>query len=293
MIANGTDIGAFIPTINFKVGNDRLNRFIKNAQEEVVRKILGSDLEQILEIPLNEGDSDTHAVLREKTKNAIYYTAFLNAIPMLDLQMSEAGFVVASNQAVSPASRERVDKLIYGTALTKSEAFESLHQFLIDNSKTSLSQYASWRGTPQFAHLSGGYVISLREFNSCYIHGDDSIFGNAVTWDYWYDAIPKMTDALLSDIAEYISGEYITELLEKKRDSEPLLAVENGVDYHIGCAVAAAAHDMKGQMVKQAVLARKIMLRNISSFPTFRNSAAYELPRLNIGDKDNAVADFL
>lgn len=293
MIANGTDIGSFIPTINFKVGNNRLSDYINSAQDVIVSKVLGTDIEQSLETPIAEGATDSHAALRTMVKRAIYLTAFLNAIPELDLQMSEAGFVVASNTAVSPASRERVDKLIESIKDRKSDALDKMHCYLIDNSKTENSQYANWRSTVQFAHLSDGYVMSLREFNSCYVNGDDWTQGNRCTWDHWYDSIPKMTVARLTEIAEYVSAEYISELLEKKRDAESLLSIENGVDYHIGCAVVAAANNMRDSMVKHAILARKIMLRNISSFPTFKNSAAYELPELNIGKQTDGVANLL
>ena len=291
MIANGTDIGSFIPTINFKVGNSRLLDFIKTAQADLAEKVLGSTIESELEQPIDDSEIDRHAELRTMVKRAIYLSAFFDSIPELDLQLSEAGFVVASNSAVSPASRERVGALMQRVSERRSDAVDKLHRFLIENSKDDGSKYAEWRSSTQFAHLGSGFVLSLGEFNDCFVANDDS--SKAVLWDDFYRLIPRMNDALYGEIAQYVSSDYITELLEKKFDSESILSLERSVSFKISCAVVAAATGNTGVMRTQAVRARNIMVDNISLFPTFRASSSYVLPRMEIGSRDDAVVNML
>lgn len=290
MIANNTDIKLYLPNINWKTSTDRMTDFMDTAQGVVTDRILGVTLAATLDTEVQEGVEDDHAVLRSLVKRAICQMAFLDAIPILDLQLSEAGFVVQSNQAVSPASKERVEKLKEGTAQRKSLALDVLTRFLLDNSRASDAKYHGWRSTEQFKYLSSGFIFSVDEYkrNFATVKSFQDV---VMTWDGYYKMIPKMKVVLHDVVAQYLSEAYVSELLEKKRNSVTVTPVETSVIDYVGLAVVAGSIDNDALASSMAIRARNIMLMNIDSFPTFKNSNVYKLPGINLGN--GAVANLL
>ena len=94
MIAKSSDIQMYLPNVNWKMNTSRLDDFLETAQSELTERVLGTDLEGVLEAAVPEGGTDSHVVLRSLVKRVLCQAAFLDAIPILDLQLSEAGFVV-------------------------------------------------------------------------------------------------------------------------------------------------------------------------------------------------------
>ena len=290
MIVKETDVKTYLPTLNLKMASSRMNEFLAIAEEAIIDRILGDNLGAALNNEIQSGATDEHVALRAFTKRAICQTAFLDAIPELDLQLSEAGFVVQSNQAVSPASKDRVEKLKEGVAQLKSKALDALTRFLINNSSSDASKYAAWRGTQQFAFISSGMIFSLDEYkrNFASVKSFEKV---VMTWDGYFKMIPKMRTILHSIVAEYLSDEFVDELLEKKRDSEELTKVEERVLENVCEAVVAGSIDNETLARQLVIKARNIMINNIDSFETFRNSKVYHLESINIGD--GAVANLL
>lgn len=291
MIVSANDMKTYLPTVNIKAGSTRLNEHIAVAQADIVERIIGTDIEATLELPLADGQPDTHALLRTFVSRAICMSAFLDAIPELDLQMSEAGFVVASNDAVSPASKERVATLRDSMKKRKTVAFDAIVSYLVSHSSTDGSIYADWRGTAQFAHLSQAMVFTLATFRLRGV-GLRNYQQIDISWDEFYNIIPRMKNVMETMVAKYVSAEYLQELLEKVCDAEALPTIESKALYYIQCAiVAGTVEDMK-LADSMARSARDLMVNNISSFPTFKNSSVYSLPAMEIGSND-AVANML
>lgn len=290
MIAKSTDIKLYLPNINWKTETSRLDDFLNTAQQMVTYRILGTEIESALETPIGQNDTDTHPVLRSLVKRAICQTAFLDAIPILDLQLSEAGFVVQSNQAVSPASKERVEKLKEGTAQRKSQALDILTRFMLDNSRADDSAYHNWRGTEQFEYLSSGMIFSVDEYkrNFATVKSFQEV---VMTWDGYYKMIPKMKTVIHGIVAEFISDEYVKELLEKKRDNETMVPIEREVLEYVCLATVAGSIDNEQLAKSMAIRARNIMENHIDSFATFRNSPVFDKHGLKLGD--GAVANLL
>ena len=288
MIASGSDIQLYLPNVNWKMATNRLDDFIEVAQNNLVNRVLGSTLETTLEV--NVGETDSHAVLRALVKRVIITSAFLDAIPVLDLQLSEAGFVVQNNQAVSPASKERVEQLKKAISQRKSQALDILTRFLLDNSRDNNSMYPDWRGTEQFDHLSSGMIFGVEEYkrNFATVKSFQDV---VMTWDGYYKMIPKMKVVLHGLVAEYISEEYACELLEKKRDAETLIPVEREVLDYVCLAIVAGSIDDNDLAHKMAIHANNIMKNHIDDFVTFSNSDKYKRTEINLGD--GAVANML
>ena len=80
----------YLPSLNWKMDSTRLNDFFDRSQKWVVEKIIGTDIEDLLEAALQEGQEDPHADLRKLTCRVIGEEAYLCAVAEMDLQLSEA-----------------------------------------------------------------------------------------------------------------------------------------------------------------------------------------------------------
>lgn len=284
MIVDPKNIRLYLPSINFKVDSVRFVPYLQEAEIEITDKILSCEIADMLAI----SDDESLSELKNLACRAISITAYLNAIPEMDLQLSEAGFVVASNEAFKPASKERVERLMHSLRRRKSSALDNLLVFLVNNSKDDASPIKDWRGSRQFSYFSQTPVLSLAEFErfnlievSC-----------ELSWDKFYSYIPIMKANLHSTVAYYISDIYILNLMERLRDAEPILDVEIQVLVHIKGAIIAGAMDSRNIMIEEAITARKIMIDNIGQFPIFYKSDSYQLPEKSISGT-GGVSNFL
>lgn len=284
MIVDPKNISQYLPSVNFKVDSVRFVPYLQEAEMDITDKILGCEIADMLANSENEDLNE----LKNLACRAISITAYLNAIPEMDLQLSEAGFVVASNEAFKPASKERVERLMHSLRRRKSAALDNLLVFLVNNSKDDASPIKDWRGSRQFSYFSQTPVLSLAEFErfnlievSC-----------ELSWDKFYSYIPIMKANLHSTVAYYISDTYILNLMERLRDAEPILDVERQVLVHIKGAIIAGAMDSRNIMIEEAITARKIMIDNIDQFPIFYKSDSYQLPEKSISGT-GGVSNFL
>lgn len=283
MIVDPKNISQYLPSVNFKVDSVRFVPYLQEAELEITDKILSCDIADMLANSDNEDLSE----LKNIVCRAISITAYLNAIPEMDLQLSEVGFVVASNEAFKPASKERVERLMESLRRRKSSALDSLLVFLVHNSKDDASPVKDWRGSRQFAYFSQTPVLTMAEFERF-----SRLDVPVESWDKFYSYIPIMKANLHSTVAYYISDTYILNLMERFRDAEPILDVERQVLVHIKTAIIAGAMDSRNIMIEEAITARKIMIDNIGQFPIFYKSDSFQLPEKSISGT-GGVSNFL
>ena len=284
MIVDTSNINNFLPSVNFKVSSDRFNDYLILAQSDVVEKIIG----ERLELDIENGEVDDKKLIIHISR-AIATAAYLDAIPEFDVQLSEAGFVVASNEAVKPASRERVDKLLQAMSSRKSAAYDNLVSYLLANSVAG-AQYERWRKTKQFKNLCRTPVLTVGDFLNHSLQ--PTVESRKMLWDTFYLIIPVMERVLRGLVASYVSKEFVSELLAKIQGAETLTSVETDVLTLVKQAVVAGALDNMDVARKMAIVARNTMLDNIDSFASFRNSSVYTLPSLNIAG-EGGIANFL
>ncbi|MBR5146444.1 MAG: hypothetical protein IKW54_02320 [Bacteroidales bacterium] len=286
MIVDPKNITQYLPSVNFKVDSRRFTPYLQEAELEIVDKLISCEIADMLACSEDENLTE----LKNLASRAICVTAYLDAVPEMDLQLSEAGFVVASNEAVKPASKERVERLMESLKNRKSASLDNLLVFLVHNSIDDASPVKDWRGSRQFAHISQTPVMTLAEFKKNIL--DIGNVNSDLDWRQFYSLIPLMNSHLHNTVAYYISDVYIRDVMERLRDAEPILDIEKQVLSHIKTAIVAGAMERRNIMIQESISARKIMVDNAHFFPLFLDSGSYQLPTTNIAGT-GGVSNFL
>jgi len=268
----------FLPSVNLKIDNKRLNSFFENEQAWLAEHVIGDDIEDLLEIEVT--NTDPHAELRKLVQCVIANRAFAVAIPELDVQLTEAGFAVQENDNFKPASSQRVDRLLAKMPSRIALGLDALVRYLLENSKAE-GVYSDWRGTPQFAYLSATFMPMLEDYKrNAGAHPIEN-------WDDFYSAISVMAHEMRHMADYYVSIEEIDRLAELYRDDELVEVQRKAIDCLCQCAVACYAHDIR-RARNAASRAHKIMMANTALFPAFANSDAFVESTLNL-DGGNVV----
>lgn len=265
----------------------RFSSFLARAQEWVTDKIIGEQLETALEPGSDIGQNDPHEKLRGLAGRVISELAYLASIAESDLQRSEAGFVVQNNDKMSPASLQRVERLIQSLNERINSDCDSLVNYLLKNSapdEENPSPYEDWRDTDQFEFLTDAFIPTMG------IMRQNTSSVPVQRWADFYDMQPKMNIALRTSVARYVSIEQIDVLLSDYRTDE-LQDVQKKVLHWLRMAVLAEVTNADNA-AHFAIEARNYMLQHESSFPEFVASDCYELPSpFHLGD--GTVANLL
>ncbi len=273
MIVNTTsEMKRHLLSFNLKMDEameSRFSSFLARAQEWVTDKIIGSEIEETLEIDLALGQADPHGKLRGLVGRVISETAYLASIPESDLQRSEAGFVVQNNDKMSPASLQRVERLIQSLNERINSDCDSLVHYLLKNSNAE-GLYDYWRDSPQFEFLTDAFIPTMG------IMRQNTSSVPVQRWAEFHDLQPKMNIALRTTVARYVSIEQIDALLSDYRTAE-LQDIQRKVLRWLRMAVLAEVTNTDNA-THFAIEARNWMLRHESSFPEFVASDCYELP---------------
>ncbi len=265
MIVNGyQEMKAFLPPIEMKGQPTIFDDALAVAQEDLAAQIIGTALEQQLELRAEED-----LKLLRLCQRIIASDAFLHSIPEMDLVLTDAGFGVVNNQSFAPASRERIQNLTSAMQRKVDDGRDRLVVFLMHTGR-----YDSWRGTEEFARLSDGLFLTLADFRDAAVLNPITSQAWPNTWSDFLKLNGALNVALMSDVASYISTEYAEEILEKIRDKETFLPIENKVLKLIKEATAAIAMGDRPTGVQQAIKAARIMKDNPDDFPTFNESSA-------------------
>lgn len=277
IVNNYTQMKKHLPSLMMKGGDavDLFESFLEQSQDSLSDLILGEEITAQLEVA-DPGDPK----LRRMAERIISLDAYIHAVPELDLMLTDSGFVVTSNEAVAPASRDRVNALLQGLSVRKDESCDALVLHLMQHKD-------SWRETEQFAALSAGLILTWSEFKTLAVKNAITATVMPKTWKEFYELIPGMNEALMTDVASYISREYAEELLEKIRDKEPLLAKERKVLGMIKQALCAYALQDQQQGSNIVLQVYSYMKSNLESFPTF--AASPESQTLGLTHDDTPI----
>lgn len=291
MIASLDSVRQYLPSFNFKVEPTRLKDFLLRAQDWLTESIIGPDLEATLENPVQEGQEDANARLRTLACRVICETAYLTALAEMDLQLSEAGFVVQNNEKMSPASQQRIERLTLSLQERQCNDCDSLVQYLINHSDgnsilENTDLYADWRGTEQFNTLTQAFLPTMSEFRKA------CRYMPVARWPEFLELQTAMAQALHSTVASYVSDEQVDALLELYRDNELGDTHRHAVKLVRMAVAADVTEGLLENTVHYAIKARNYMLAHESDFEYFVASDRYELPKpFNFGD--GTVANLL
>lgn len=279
ILNNLNEARQFLPSVNVTVENDRFKDFFRRAQEWLTSHIIGDEIEELLEIDIPISATDDHADLRKLCQRVIAEKALLDAIPEMDMQLTEAGFAVQNNDNFSPASSQRVDRLVKTLPERIAADVDSIVRFLM---KTSIGNgaYTYWRSSGQFAYLTAAFMPLCEEYTA-YCNGFQLDKKPSMNYDDFYAAIPMMGRELRSVADYYVSRAEIDRLVELYRDNDLLEIHRKAIVSLKDCAVAALRYDMP-QARNAAVQAREVMLSDPDSFTAFKASSAFNSPTVNL-----------
>ena len=280
ILKNITQAQKFLPSLNLTLESNRFDDFFSRAQEWLVSHIVGSAIEDVLEADVSIADVDLHKELRSMCQRVIAEKALLDAIPEMDMQLTEAGFAVQDNDDFSPASAQRVDRLLAKMPERIAADVDALVRFLM---KTSIGNgaYGYWRSSDQFNYLTEAFMPLCEEY-SAYINSDFLLEKKpSVNYDDFYAAIPLMGRELRSVADYYVSRAEIDRLVELYRDNDLLEIHRKAIVSLKDCAVAALRYDMN-RARNAAVQAREVMLSDPDSFIAFKASSAFNSPTVNL-----------
>ena len=271
ILSNTKQAVEFLPSLNLTLDNDRFTDFFRRAQAWLVSHIIGDDIEELLEFDIPEGATDPHSELRRHCQRVIAEKALLDAIPEMDLQLTEAGFAVQSNDQFTPASSQRVDRLLAKLPNCMAADADALVLFLIENS-TSEGQY--WRDTQQYNYLTSAFNPYWKQY--CLMAKPAEI-----DYELFYGRIAQVAKETVKVGDYFVSHEEIERLLGLYRteQTKPEQRYVIGEIRKIG--VAAVDGDMS-RARDCAAYARLLMMDDIDLFPAFANSKAYTEKDINL-----------
>ncbi len=279
ILNNLNEARQFLPSVNVTVENDRFKDFFRRAQEWLVAKVVGTDIEDVLETDIELTSTDIHKELRLKCQRVIAEKALLDAIPEMDMQLTEAGFAVQNNDNFSPASSQRVDRLVKTLPERIAADVDSIVRFLM---KTSIGNgaYTYWRSSEPFTYLTAAFMPLCEEYTS-YCNGIQPDRKPSKNYDDFLAVIPLMAKELREVADYYVSRAEIDRLVELYRDNDLLEIHRKAIVCLKTCAVAALRYDMP-QARNAAVQAREVMLGSPDDFTAFKVSSAYNRPSVNL-----------
>ena len=273
ILNNITQAQQFLPSLNLTLENNRFHDFFLRAQEWLVSHIIGEDIEDVLEMDMNVGQEDIHSELRLKCQRVIAEKALLDAIPEMDMQLTEAGFAVQNNQDFSPASSQRVDRLLAKMPERIAQDIDGLVSFLMTYS-TGNAAYGYWRSSDQFNYLTAAFVPYYEEYNRIALP-------KANTYEAYYAALDTVAREMMKVADYYVSKAEIERLVELYRDGEALQVHRVAITELKVVGIAAFCGDI-AHARNAAVNARETMLGNPDSFPEFKASSAFNSSNINL-----------
>lgn len=208
-------------------------------------------------------------------KDYIYKSAAWEALPHLDLTLTENGFAVVSNQHVAPASAERVERLREHLRQQKSRAKDAVIFGILAN-------YGSAQGEEPGMHI---LQVRYRNFLFCPTmlrrHGISTWNGRAVYEEEYQDLTDRI-EAAQRQVEELISPELADWMLEKQvRDEKSGSGLLHNAEYiHLIelCRNMMAAI-ITGRRQSERELRKKTLAyleAHISQFTPYKNTSSYE-----------------
>lgn len=230
----------------FESLRDRIDISTKKLQSRILGNVL-----DIHELPEN---------MTVEAERFICMDAFADAIPLLDLILTENGFGVVSNQNQSPASRERVDVLRKQIRQSADDA--------MDNIINSLISHEEWN--------KSAYAILL--INSLYFTADQLRDYAGKPDAHRSDLLSLRTVICEAEelINRTISAQFFSYLLSRLRedsleDYEVLLVwtLRNAIGFFINKQGAAFKRELDTVV--------NFLENNIEKFPVYKDSEAYKV----------------
>jgi hypothetical protein len=278
--------------VNISVMEKSFTPYCNDAAEKYLRRFLGETL--LLEMA-DFSDNDNHpdwadndelkAIFEQAFKlsqNALAKFTVLLGAPAFDLQLTEMGFVVQQNQNTSPASAERVKKLVESLETQGWNNMETLLRFL----EKHQSVIESYKNSDAFVMAHGNLINSAEVFDR-YVNIDSSRLT-------FIKLKAAMDDVEIIHIEPVISAELADELRNQQRNSELsdankklLLILQRSV------ANLVAARELKKDGADKYGIhylaeAKKLIDKFPDDYPLYKESAQYVVNKTSYSLHENS-----
>jgi len=293
LFSTASDIKPFINivgTFNF----ESVSPYIETAQERYLNRYLGDTLlDKLLYRYNNPGEADGDAETNEALDALLPYAqkvlakfAFYLAVPMLDVQLTSAGFAVTSNSNVSPASDKRVAAFRAAMEADGWDLTESMLKFLEKNQ----TDYPSWVASTAYTTTYATFINTATDF-------DKIIRINESRLEF-QKMIPDMVNVELLRIEPVISKELADAIRDEIKagfvsvaNEKILTLIRRAVAYYT--FVDTGRSDIL-MMDKHRNLAdmyltqvKKILDENIADYPLYEASSSYDSDSIGYASYEN------
>lgn len=257
-----TTVPEFLKSIPTAQGTEwaAIEPFVKLADIHTKSTLTGPDLYAYIE----SLSTDTNS-LQDQLRNIIAYKAYKSAIPFVDLIQTPNGFGVVNNANISPASKERVERLMAHC----DQQLDTATDMLILQLSTVPTALAEWTKFVGFEELTNCIFQTGIDFCN---YGK---FGNLKR-----EAFLKTKNDLLSfqdtEIAEIISLDFVSEIINQIRSNTltlPNTKVLRKLKSILGMFVQQKNEEAKELLGQLANLLDSIL----SSYATYAGSPEYAL----------------
>jgi hypothetical protein len=162
--------------VNYDFTLPRIRPFLKQANRDYLKPVLGSDLLLELQELANADDSASASAeagamdrILLAAREAEAVMAFYLAIPSLQLQMSQAGLHAVSNEQYKSAYQWQVGDFRESWMLAGYAAIEALYELLAE------LRPAAWVASTGYTNYQNSLLRNTAEFNAVYSIGESHI----------------------------------------------------------------------------------------------------------------------
>jgi len=231
--------------------------YIRSAELWIKTQVLGKDLYDLV-----AGETFADEDLLQLCRSVIGNHSFWDAIPFLDLVLTNNGFAVISAQNKVPASKERVDRLRENCLVRRDSEVELLIAFLEDHP----DYHDEWKGSPAYSVMSECLIRTATELQQ---------------YSQWtgtrrdfLQLRPKMIQQTMTKLEPVFSKDYIEELIEKQRDHD-VTAGDLKIIVLLKFALGSLVTDNEHPAKKITADALRYIDNHLTDFPTYASSGEY------------------
>ena len=243
--------------------------YAQSAELWIREQVLGKDLYDLVNDLVDPVEAGDNADLQRLCRSIIGNHAFWDAIPFLDLVLTNNGFAVISAQNKVPASKERVERLREQCLIRRDSEVELLITFLEDH----IDYHDEWKGSPAYSVMTDCLIRTATELQQ---------YGN---WEGTRRDFLKLRPKLIHDtmmkFEPIFSKDYMDELIEKQRDNDAT-ADDKKVIVLLKYALGSMVNGNLQAAEKIAADAMRYIDANPGSFTTYTASSEY-LARTTVG----------
>lgn len=237
-----------------------LETYVETAQMDLTLNLFGPDLNTDL---LALEAEDHTRIIANKLVCVVAYHA---AIPFVDVAQTPNGFAVVSNNNLSPASKERVERLIEWCELQ----IDSLTDMFIKSVLSNAELLGKWAIFPDFKDIVNCFFVTGQDFAS-YTKSHErkrrtELLKHKAELVVWQENV----------IAPVISKDYMLVLITAIRTNTFQPGDVNVINF---CKIALAALVAGNKQEAEGVLQKlgNLLDWNIESYQVYANSKEYAL----------------